>query len=639
LSPTGRVTVSLSKYTKSSQTFSASFVKGVRGDKLSMLQSLTLRSKILILISVPLILELALLGTVAHLQNQAEDEARRAEYSRQIADEVIALTRDIVSVKVNFGQEDTLSPNPNLGANYKKLAESIDQHFLKLKRLTEDKPALSHSLGKALDSLRQSENLLNETRRDYREAQRHGTVDRAVTWLRLRDISLKLSNQLLNLGDIGKAAADASPDKQRHFREQVQQVLIGGGIANILLTLLLGNILTRSIVNRLKIMNDNSYRLAVDKPLNKPVSGNDEIAHLDRVFHHMASELRDAFRKEKAILENASDCICSFNSLLKFVSANPACEKIFALSQADIIGADLLHYLNKGDTAQALAFLSKVKQGVNTTALALTINHADGTTKEVLWSAQWAPYEGNEGEVFSIFHDVSEHRAAERLKQEVVAMVTHDLRTPLTTVQNYLQFLSDGLYGDPGEKARQYLPGAQRSSERMMRLIGDLLDIEKINSDMMEVTLRRVSVQKIFENTLEQSSTFAKDLSLVFEIQTENLFVYADEDMLLRILSNLVSNAIKFSPQEGIVTLSAQGNGQAVTISISDQGAGLAPEMLESVFDRFQQAPNQTARTSGGSGLGLAVCKALVALQGGKIWAEANLSRGSRFHFQLPQCL
>ncbi len=603
-----------------------------------MLGSPTLRSKILILISVPLILELALLGTVAHLQNQAEDEAKRAEYSRRIADEIIALTRDIVSVKAYFGEEDSMQPNPNLGLEYKKLAESIDRHFEKLRTLTEDKPELSKSLNKALDSLRQSQSLLKETRRRYRSALRHSEADRVLIWVRLRNISIKLSNELLNLGDVGKAVADASPENQRRFREEVQLVLIGGGVANILLTLLLGNILTRSIVNRLTTVNDNSVRLALDRPLNEPVSGNDEIAHLDKVFHNMANQLREASRKEKAILENASDCICAFDSGLKFISANPSCEEFFALTPEQIISTYLLDYLNQEDNEKAIAFINKIKQGMSQNALAIAISRADGEIKEVLWSAQRAPQEEqqDQGEIFSIFHDVTELRNAERLKQEVVVMVTHDLRTPLTTVRNYLQFLSDGLYGDPGEKARQYLPGAQRSSERMMRLIGDLLDIEKINSNMMDLNKSKVSVQKVFENIIEQSSSFAYELDVKLKIEPADFFVVADQEMLLRILANLVSNAIKFSPKDGIVTLSAKSISKVVTLTVANQGQGISPDQLERIFDRFQQAPNQTARTSGGSGLGLAICKALVSLHGGKIWAEADPSHGTQFHFEMP---
>jgi signal transduction histidine kinase len=264
----------------------------------------------------------------------------------------------------------------------------------------------------------------------------------------------------------------------------------------------------------------------------------------------------------------------------------------------------------------------------------------------VLWSAQWAQQEGTDdrvkgdrskdGVLISIFHDVTDERAAERLKQEVVAMVTHDLRTPLTTVQNYLQFLGDGIYGDVSEKATKYLPGALRSSERMMRLIGDLLDIEKVKSGMMELNRERISLQKVFESTVEQSAGYAHELGVSLRFEATNTMVNADEQMLLRILANLVSNAIKFSPKGGTVKLSVKSNNEVVTVTVEDQGVGLPPDMLDSVFDRFQQAPNQTSRTRGGSGLGLAICKALVELHGGKIWAESQLNQGTQFRFELP---
>ncbi|MBP9089566.1 PAS domain S-box protein [bacterium] len=601
-----------------------------------MFRPVSLRFKILVLIFVPLILQLALLAIVANLQNQAEDEARRAECSRQIADEVIDISHDLVLVRTNMHGEQSIPADPTLGRQYQTLAESIDRHFSNLRRLTVDKPALAQAVEKAIVSMRQSKNLMDEARAEFRAGKLEGKVGRYKYVVRFRNLTRELSDQLLGLGDAGKAEADASPEIQRKFREEVQFVLIGGGVANIFLTLLLGVILTRSIVNRLKIMNDNSYRLASDKPLNQLVSGNDEIAQLDKVFHDMAAALKEAARKERAILDNANDCICSFDSSLKFVNVNPACEEFFALSQDEIIATHLFDYLGAEDTEKACVFLSKVSQGVNTGAVTLSIKRADGEVREVLWSSQWAPGEGKTGELFSIFHDVTEHLAAERLKQEVVAMVTHDLRSPLMTVQNYLQFLADGSYGDPGEQAKQYLPGAQRSSERMMRLIGDLLDIEKINSGMMELERKKVSVQKVFQETIEQASNLANDFKVSLVVEHASMFVDADEEKLLRVLANLVSNAIKFSPKGGIVTVSAKVNNKVVTFTVADTGVGIAPEMLDTVFDRFQQARNQTSRTRGGSGLGLTICKALVLLHGGKIWVESKEGSGSRFNFELP---
>jgi PAS domain S-box-containing protein len=611
-----------------------------------MLRPASLKSKILILISVPLIVQLAMLGTVAHLQNQAEDEAKRAEYSRKIADEVIALTRELVTVRTDFGDEDSLKANPNLNLAYQKMNENISKHILNIREMTKDQPDLSASMNTALYKLRQSEDLMTQIRHQYRAAKRADSVDRMALWLKLRDVSRDLSNQVLSLGDAGKAVADASPEKQRQFRAQVQQVLMVGGVANILLTLVFGFILTRSIVSRLNIMNDNSYRLASNKALNQLVSGGDEIAKLDRVFHRMANQLREAVSKERVILENASDCICSFDSRLKFVSANPACEELFGLTADEMIYTNFFDYVDQVSKDEARAYLDRVKDGANEKALTLTINRSDGEQREVLWSAQWAQQEGTDdrvkgdrskdGVLISIFHDVTDERAAERLKQEVVAMVTHDLRTPLTTVQNYLQFLGDGIYGDVSEKATKYLPGALRSSERMMRLIGDLLDIEKVKSGMMELNRERISLQKVFESTVEQSAGYAHELGVSLRFEATNTMVNADEQMLLRILANLVSNAIKFSPKGGTVKLSVKSNNEVVTVTVEDQGVGLPPDMLDSVFDRFQQAPNQTSRTRGGSGLGLAICKALVELHGGKIWAESQLNQGTQFRFELP---
>ncbi len=618
-----------------------SFALHAVGDNYSMLRPASLKSKILILISVPLILQLALLGIVAHLQNQAEDEAKRAEYSRKVADEVIELTRDIISVRIEFGDEDSLVKNPDLGSEYKKLAANIDRHILNIKEMTRDQPALSSSMDAALYKLRQTETIMTQIRRKYRAAKREDSVDRMALWLKLRSVSQDLTHQMLSLGDAGKAVADASPEKQRQFRAQVQQVLMIGGVANIFLTLILGFILTRSIVSRLNIMNDNSYRLASNKPLNKLVSGADEITRLDKVFHSMANQLREAVSKESAILENASDCICSFDSRLKFASANPACEDLFALTADEIIYTNLFDYINQSSKESAKAYLDRVKEGATEKAVTITINSARGEQKEVLWSAQWARVEGREGPskdgiLICIFHDVTEQQAAERLKQEVVAMVTHDLRTPLTTVQNYLGFLSDGSYGDPGEMAKKYLAGALRSSERMMSLIGDLLDIEKVKSGMMEIRKERVSLQKVFESTIEQTASFAHELGVSLRFEATNVLVDADEQMLLRIMANLVSNAIKFSPKGGTVKLSVTIDGKSATVTVEDQGAGVPPDMLERVFDRFQQAPNQTARSRGGSGLGLAICKALVELHGGKIWAQSKINEGTQFRFELP---
>ncbi|MBS1990608.1 MAG: PAS domain-containing protein [Cyanobacteria bacterium SZAS LIN-3] len=608
-----------------------------------MLSLSSLRTKIFILISVPLVLQLALIAAVAYLQNQAEEEARKAEVARRISDEVLELTRDILSVKSNFGTPDSVHLNPVMGSKYQTLTESIEAHFNQLRRLTRENPEQLRSLNRAINNMYEGERELTIARSEYRQAKRSGSANLTPAWAKLNASTMALSRELLSLGDAGKALAQASPERQRKFREDVQTLLIAGGCANIALSLLLGLLLARSIVNRLNVINDNSYRLASNRPLNEPLSGGDEIARVDKIFHQMASDMKNAASKERAILESAYDCICSFDTDLKFVSANPACESLFAISDENILSTPLTDYLDAGDTEKACAFRDQAMLGKSPKPLKITIRRTDGEPRQALWSARWAPMEGSKGELYSIFHDVTEQSHAEQLRQDVVAMVTHDLRTPLMTVEICLDMLetlfskNPALTANPQDKSLKHLAGAKRSCNRMMLLIGDLIDIEKIKSGMMAINLQPVSAAEIFEQVMEESAALATETGVLLKIKPTKSVVMADRQMLHRVLINLVSNAIKFTPKGGSITLSAHNSGTTVTFSVRDEGSGIPPEMLKKVFDRFQQAANQTSRSRGGSGLGLTICQAIVHLHRGQIWVESTEGEGSQFFFTLPK--
>ncbi|MBP6348341.1 MAG: PAS domain-containing sensor histidine kinase [Candidatus Obscuribacter sp.] len=608
-----------------------------------MLSLSSLRAKIFILISVPLALQLALVGVVASLQNQAEDEARRAEISRKISDEVVELTRDILSVRSNFGTADSVHLNPVLGTEYQTLAESIEAHFKNLRSLTQSNLEISRALNRTITTVHEAEDQLTEARKAFVRAKRSESPSRLAEYKKLVEATTRLSKELFSLGNAGRDIAQASPEKQRKYREEVQTLLIAGGCANILLTLILGLLLTRSIINRLNIINDNSFRLASNRPLNPPMIGADEITRVDAIFHQMATELKRAANKEKAILESAYDCICSLDSDLHFVTANGASEDFFAVPSDEIVMHSLTDFIESGDITAAFNFRDEAKNGRLPRPIKLTIKRQDGESKQVLWSARWAPYEGNAGELFSIFHDVTEQSRAEELKQEVVAMVTHDLRTPLMTIQTFLTMLADGFYQNllatstDSERSQRHLLGAQRGCNRMMILIRDLIDIEKIKSGNMQTNPKTIAVKDVFENVIEETAPYASEMKVVVKYKPTKSIVIADEEMLYRVVTNLVSNAIKFTPHNGTVTLSARNSGNTVTFSVADQGPGLEPHMLTKVFDRFQQAANQTAKSRGGSGLGLTICKAIVHLHQGKIWVESVVGEGSEFFFTIPK--
>ncbi|HNA74854.1 MAG TPA: hypothetical protein PKW73_16005, partial [Candidatus Obscuribacter sp.] len=191
-----------------------------------MLSLNSLRARILILVSVPLVFQLVLLGAVAYLQNEAEDEARRAEISRKISDEVIELTRDIFAVKSNFGFPDSVHLEPSLGSQYQTLDESIKAHFAKLRELTKGDLELSRALNNVIASMYRTQGEFLNARRTYNRARRLSGMnvndETVAAYKRLRDLSIELSTDVVKLGDAGKKIADASPEHQRKFREQVQ---------------------------------------------------------------------------------------------------------------------------------------------------------------------------------------------------------------------------------------------------------------------------------------------------------------------------------------------------------------------------------------------------------------------------------
>lgn len=596
-----------------------------------------LSSKIILLAAAPVVLQLTLLASVAYLQDQAEKEAERAQISRQISDEVLDLIRDIYAVRTNFGVHDSMHLNPALGSKYTKLSESIEGHFNNLRNLTRGNAPMTAKLDELSETLRQSKDDFSAARRSYIRSQRDEPQMMVERFRAMHDISMKISDDLVALGNMGKEIANASPEKQREFRANMRSLLIYGGIGNLLLSLFLAVLLSRSIISRLKVINDNSYRLASNKELNEPLSGADEIAGLDKLFHQMAQEIRNATSKEKAILETAYDCICSLDLTLRFVSSNPACQNFFGLSPEELISTHLSDYLSAEDTKAALAFRDQAKSGASVKPLQLTIKKNDGETKQVLWSARVVQVGTNKAELFSILHDISELKKAQQLRQEVVAMVTHDLRAPLMTVQTFLDMMQDGYYQDKPDKLSVHRLGAERSTNRMMQLIGDLLDIEKIESGMMQPKRLKLSAKDLLEKSIEEAQGIASENQVTLKLRPTACFVDADEDMVLRVLNNLISNALKYSPKGGSITLHARNSGQTVTFSVSDEGPGIEKDMLKKVFEKFQQAPDKSGRNLKGSGLGLTICKAIIKLHGGEIWAESEDGQGSQFYFQLPK--
>jgi signal transduction histidine kinase len=235
------------------------------------------------------------------------------------------------------------------------------------------------------------------------------------------------------------------------------------------------------------------------------------------------------------------------------------------------------------------------------------------------------------------FTDTTERRALDRMKDEFISTVSHELRTPLTSLRAALGLVTGGTLAARPEKLQQMLDIATGNTDRLVRLVNDILELERIGSGKAELHYTMCSADDLFRRAAGLQQTDASKAQLRITFNSQGVNVWADPDRILQTLTNLISNAIKFSPPGTEVHLRARRiDANEAEIQVRDQGRGIPEDKLESIFERFHQVDASDSRTMGGTGLGLAICRSIVSQHGGRIWATSTLGKGSTFHFTLP---
>jgi len=250
-----------------------------------------------------------------------------------------------------------------------------------------------------------------------------------------------------------------------------------------------------------------------------------------------------------------------------------------------------------------------------------------------------SPLEGQDeiAELDHTFHKMAETiEESAQVKQELYNMLTHDMRTPLTAIQGSLEMLAMDKSAEFSERSKKLIRVAVRNSTRTMGLVNDLLDSQKLEANMLTIDPEEVHLEDVFEIVSMDISGWVeeKGIKLIFDPTT--LVVMADQEKLSRILFNLISNAIKYSPPQGMIEIKAVPSSKMAEITVKDQGPGIPKHRIKTVFERFKQGDSDDPVARLGSGLGLSICHDFVDMHGGKIWATSEVGHGSVFHFTIP---
>jgi signal transduction histidine kinase/CheY-like chemotaxis protein len=239
------------------------------------------------------------------------------------------------------------------------------------------------------------------------------------------------------------------------------------------------------------------------------------------------------------------------------------------------------------------------------------------------------------------------HRSElDTLKDEFISTVSHELRTPLTSIRGALGLLSSGIIGDVDAKALNLLRIAVTNTDRLIRLINDILDLERMESGRAPLQVRRCSLRDLAQQAIDTMTPMADANSVHLALEPssiahvaypESLFFDGDSDRILQVLTNLLSNAIKFSPIASTIRIYTEATSDSILLKVVDEGRGIPSDKLDSIFDRFQQIEPSDARQKGGTGLGLAICRSIVQQHSGSIWAQRNLGPGTTLYVMLPR--
>ncbi|HXR38524.1 MAG TPA: PAS domain S-box protein [Terracidiphilus sp.] len=348
----------------------------------------------------------------------------------------------------------------------------------------------------------------------------------------------------------------------------------------------------------------------------------------------------ELYRQQEILLDSVTDGICGVDRRGLISFANPAAASLLRADAATLAGTpvhDLLHGAAPPNRQCSEECPLRRAQGRQKAAAGEdTIFRADGSFFPAEYVLTPIADQGRfSGSVLS-FRDISQRYALDRLKDEFISTVSHELRTPLTSIRGALGLLSSGILGDVNDKATNLLRIAVTNSDRLVRLINDILDLERIQSGKEPLAFRPVQLAQIVRQAIDGMAPVADAAGVQLIHDTTQVEIAADPDRLLQVLTNLLSNAVKFSPPSSTISVMMRPGASGVTLSVIDQGRGIPADKLEAIFGRFQQVDASDSRQKGGSGLGLAICRTIVHQHSGRIWAERNPVRGSTFRVFLP---
>lgn len=601
-----------------------------------MMPSISISRRGILLVVFPLACQLIFVGFLITLLISMQSEIDREQQSKFLIEKGEWLFRssmeNLMQLPLDPGRS---TDDPN---EFKRTLETMNANFAEVTKLAAQVPEQTRQVSELNRLAASMDNVLNWIRTERTRVPQSPDFSRMME-IKSRGLMSQFFEVTSSLVEVEDARRTACLERVAVLKDRLNTSLYVAIPASFLLSLLLGYFYAFGIRRPLEQITQNSRLLSQQRDLLPELKGTDELAELDGLFHVVALSVKEAQGKEFALVDNAADLICSLNQDGVFTRANPYARQMLQYDAQELVGMALFELVFQDDILHAEQQTAEVRGAAEMRSFDLRMKRKDGSVIDTRWTAFWSE---REEALFCVVHDATEQKNIERLKEDFVDMISHDLRSPLMSMGGTMELIAAGATGELLAPVEKEVKTAQRNIDRLTNFVNDLLDFQKLKAGKMQIDVAPCDFESVLAESIDLIRAQADAKGIVLDIAAGSWKVDCDRAKVVQIVVNIVSNAIKFSPQQGRIALRVLDADDGLTFEVCDSGPGVPQEFRELIFQAFEQVPNSPQRREG-TGLGLAICKLIVEAHGGSIGVRssevenADGSRGSVFWFSLPR--
>lgn len=501
------------------------------------------------------------------------------------------------------------------------------------------------------DQTRQSVVGLKSTDRDVQQAillessRKYQYLDESRNSRVLKNISPMYSDD--NTGKvIGVIVMESNIETVYGQIQNIVTIFLNASLLAIGITIVLAVMISRGLSKPISEMRSQTMNIAQGDYSGKvEIYGNDELGQLAGTINDLSTKVKEAQETTEAerqrldsVLKHMSEGVLATDRRGKVIIINTRALDLLGMTQEEAVGKSIMKVLNLGEKFNFRQLLE------TTDDLILNIDDKENRITTIL-QGKFSIIQRETGFISGlvcVLSDITEQEKNEQERRNFVSNVSHELRTPLTSIKSYVESLQEGAWQDE-DIAPNFLQVIATETNRMTRMITDLLNLSRMDQGRMQLELEYVSMNALFNHILDrfdmvlQSEEYqGKNYSITRDFTKRTLWVDIDQDKMTQVIDNIINNALKYSPDGGTITCRLMETHNSVVLSVTDEGLGIPRKDLMHIFDRFYRVDKARARSMGGTGLGLAISKEVLNLHGGNIWATSVENKGSTFFISLP---